>query len=49
MIKGQMIDMEVKGSGDMELEKIKRIHSLKTGKLIEASVISGALVGGANT
>lgn len=48
MIQGQMIDIEAKGSDDIKLEKIKRIHSLKTGKLIEASVISGALVGGAS-
>ncbi len=47
MIQGQMIDVEAQGSDDIKLEKIKRIHSLKTGKLIEASVISGALVGGA--
>lgn len=47
MIKGQMIDIGIDGDDDLELEEIKRIYSLKTGKLIEASVVSGALVGGA--
>ncbi len=47
MIRGQMIDIGVNGNDDIGLEEIKRIYSLKTGKLIEASVISGALVGGA--
>ena len=47
MIKGQSIDLEIEGSSNITTEKLRYLHSLKTGALIEASVISGALLGGA--
>lgn len=47
MVKGQLKDMEVENNGETTFEELKHIHSLKTGSLIETSVISGALVGGA--
>ena len=48
MIKGQSIDLEIEGNDEITLEELKCLHSLKTGSLIGASVISGALVGGAD-
>jgi len=47
MIKGQSIDLEFEGNNKITIEELKYLHSLKTGALIEASVISGALLGGA--
>ena len=44
MIQGQMQDMHAEGS-DLDLEAIITLHSLKTGTLIEASVLVGALFG----
>ena len=48
MIKGQSIDLEIEGNDEITIEELKYLHSLKTGALIEASVISGALLGGAS-
>ncbi|MDL1963201.1 MAG: polyprenyl synthetase family protein [Deltaproteobacteria bacterium] len=45
MIEGQMRDMASEGSL-LSLEKLEDMHSLKTGALIEASIFSGALLGG---
>jgi len=45
MIEGQMRDMASEGSL-LFLKKLEDIHSLKTGALIEASIFSGALLGG---
>ena len=47
MIKGQSIDLEIEGNSGITLDELENLHSLKTGALIEASVISGALLGGA--
>lgn len=46
MVAGQVLDMEFEGKtcNEQELEKI---HTHKTGKLLLASVVSGALCGGA--
>lgn len=44
MVEGQMLDVQsFSFPHDSRLEHIKKIHSLKTGKLIKASVESGAL------
>ncbi len=43
MIEGQMRDIEAETS-TVPLEKLKQIHRLKTGALIEASVTTGALL-----
>ena len=47
MIKGQSIDLEFEGNSNITIEELRHLHTLKTGALIEASVISGALLGGA--
>ncbi|MEN8246577.1 MAG: polyprenyl synthetase family protein [Thermodesulfobacteriota bacterium] len=47
MIGGQMLDMMSEGK-KLNLNEIKVLHKKKTGALIEASVFSGALMGGAD-
>jgi geranylgeranyl diphosphate synthase type II len=46
MIEGQVQDMIAEGK-TLDLESLKRMHSLKTGALISASITIGALLGGA--
>jgi len=46
MIEGQMQDMIAEGK-TLDIESLKRMHNLKTGALISASVTIGALIGGA--
>ncbi|SNR75290.1 polyprenyl synthetase family protein [Desulfurobacterium atlanticum] len=48
MVLGQQCDMEAEGRSDVSLDELKYIHKHKTGALITASVVSGAVVGGAN-
>ena len=48
MVMGQSLDLQVEGTNQISVEKLKGIHSLKTGKLIEASIEIGALLGNAN-
>lgn len=45
MIQGQMLDMKSEGK-DIGPEQLEKLHSLKTGALIEASVKSGGILGG---
>ncbi|MEI7817111.1 MAG: polyprenyl synthetase family protein [Desulfuromonadales bacterium] len=47
MVGGQVIDMESEGRGDIDLATVQYIHTHKTGALIKASVVAGALIGGA--
>jgi len=47
MIEGQMRDIAAEGA-NLSLVDLKTIHLLKTGALIEASVVSGAMLAGAN-
>jgi geranylgeranyl diphosphate synthase type II len=47
MVGGQAIDLGIEGK-DVSVEFIEKMHSLKTGALIEASVTSGGRVGGAS-
>ena len=47
MIEGQMLDMRSEGK-NLNLNDIKTLHKKKPGALIEASVFSGALMGGAS-
>ncbi len=47
MVGGQVIDMESEGRGDIDLATVQYIHTHKTGALIKASVVAGALLGGA--
>jgi geranylgeranyl diphosphate synthase type II len=46
MIAGQVLDLEAEGN-DLDGGSLERIHRLKTGALITASVVSGALLAGA--
>jgi geranylgeranyl diphosphate synthase type II len=48
MVGGQVVDMESEGKPDIDLPTVQYIHTHKTGALIKASVVSGALLGGAN-
>jgi geranylgeranyl diphosphate synthase type II len=44
MVEGQMRDIEAEGR-QLSLEELEKMHALKTGALIEASVHTGALLG----
>lgn len=48
MVGGQVVDMESEGLPDMELPTVQYIHTHKTGALIKAAVVAGALLGGAD-
>lgn len=47
MVGGQMLDMLYTGIGQVELEKLQHMHSLKTGALLRAACVSGAQLAGA--
>lgn len=47
MIQGQMMDIDSEGK-TLNLEQLQILQSLKTGKLITASVLGGAILGGAS-
>lgn len=47
MIAGQVVDMESEGT-KISIEKLKYMHSKKTGALINASVVSAAILAGAD-
>jgi geranylgeranyl diphosphate synthase type II len=48
MVGGQVVDMESEGTPDIDLPTVQYIHTHKTGALIKASVVAGALLGGAD-
>lgn len=48
LVGGQVVDLECEGQPNIDLETLHFIHSHKTGALLEASVVSGALLTGAN-
>jgi len=48
MVGGQVVDMESEGKPDMDLPTVQYIHTHKTGALIKAAVVAGALLGGAD-
>jgi len=48
MVGGQVVDMESEGKADLDLPTVQYIHIHKTGALIKASVVAGALLGGAD-
>lgn len=48
MVGGQVVDMESEGRKDLDLPTVQYIHTHKTGALIKASVVAGALLGGAS-
>ena len=48
MAAGQMLDMEATGK-QLSLSQLETLHSLKTGRLITASLLMGGLAGGADS
>lgn len=48
MIGGQVVDVEAEGTKDMTKEKLDFIYRLKTGALMEASMVIGAILAGAS-
>lgn len=48
MVGGQMLDMLYTGAGQVALEKLQHMHSLKTGALLRAACVSGAQLAGAS-
>lgn len=48
MVGGQVVDMESEGKPGIDLPTVQYIHTHKTGALIKASVVAGALAGGAS-
>lgn len=48
MVGGQVVDMESEGKGDIDFATVQYIHTHKTGALIKASVVAGAILGGAD-
>ncbi|WP_421659568.1 geranylgeranyl diphosphate synthase CrtE [Leptothermofonsia sp. ETS-13] len=47
LVGGQVVDLESEGKSDVSLETLTFIHNHKTAALLEASVISGAILAGA--
>jgi len=48
MVGGQVVDMESEGRKDIDLPTVQYIHTHKTGALIKAAVVAGAILGGAD-
>ncbi len=48
LVGGQVVDLECEGKTNIGIETLHFIHSHKTGALLEASVLSGALLTGAD-
>lgn len=49
MIGGQLVDIEAEGKGEnLTIEELGYMHKNKTGALIKASIVAGALVAGAS-
>ena len=47
MVGGQTADVEAEGAGEASVDKLTFIYRLKTGALIEAAMLSGAILAGA--
>ncbi|GAB4132754.1 MAG: polyprenyl synthetase family protein [Cyanobacteria bacterium J069] len=48
LVGGQVVDLESEGKSDVTLETLTWIHRHKTGALLEASVVCGAILAGAS-
>jgi geranylgeranyl diphosphate synthase type II len=48
LVGGQVVDLESEGKPDVTVETLTYIHRHKTGALLEAAVVSGALLAGAD-
>ncbi|MGB5770746.1 MAG: geranylgeranyl diphosphate synthase CrtE [Crocosphaera sp.] len=49
LVGGQVLDLESEGKSDVNVDTLKFIHIHKTGALLETSVVSGAVLAGANS
>ncbi len=47
MVGGQVLDMQYTGKKDLRLEHLRAMHAMKTGALLQASCVCGALLAGA--
>jgi geranylgeranyl diphosphate synthase type II len=48
LVGGQVVDLDCEGKSDVSLETLNFIHNHKTSALLEASVLSGAVLAGAS-
>lgn len=48
LVGGQVLDLECEGQQNIDIETLNFIHAHKTGALLEASVLCGAMLAGAN-
>ncbi|MDJ1170442.1 polyprenyl synthetase family protein [Roseofilum sp. BLCC_M154] len=48
LVGGQVVDLESEGKSDVDISTLNYIHTHKTGALLEASVVSGAMLAGAS-
>jgi geranylgeranyl diphosphate synthase, type II len=48
LVSGQVVDLQSEGLQNIDIETLNFIHTHKTGALLEASVLSGALLAGAD-
>jgi len=48
MVQGQMLDMQSEGQ-TLTSAELQALHALKTGAMIEAALVTGAMLGGGNT
>ena len=48
MIAGQIVDIINEGNKDLSLDELNYMHTKKTGELIRASIVAGAILGGAS-
>lgn len=49
LVGGQVLDLESEGKTDIDAETLSFIHTHKTGALLETSVVSGAILAGAES
>jgi geranylgeranyl diphosphate synthase, type II len=49
LVGGQVVDLESEGKADVTIEMLNFIHTHKTAALLEVSVLSGAILAGAET
>ena len=48
LVSGQVVDIQSEGNPNIPIETLTFIHNHKTSALLEAAVLTGAIVGGAN-
>jgi geranylgeranyl diphosphate synthase, type II len=49
LVGGQVVDLDCEGKSDISVETLNFIHNHKTGALLETSVLTGAILAGAET